>query len=329
MPVSIVVGGQFGSEGKGKVAHYFAKQLKARIAVRVGGSNSGHTVYNDNGNKYIFKMLPTPSILEGVECVLPSGSYIDVEILLNEMKSSGLTTSRLKVDPYAFIITDELKQLEVESGRRNAIGSTNSGTGAAVTSRVSREGLVKLAKDEPKLKEFITCTKSYLRKSLDSGDQVVVEGTQGYGLSVLHSEYYPYVTSRDTTAAGFLSETGLSPLDVQNVIMVIRAFPIRVSGNSGPLPKEIDWETITKESGTEKEVIEFTSVTNSVRRVARFDPDIVRKAIVVNNPSLIVLNHVDYLGSNSEIEKFVPAVEAAIGRKVSYIGINPITLISR
>lgn len=335
MPVSIVVGGQFGSEGKGKVAHCFAKKKKARIAIRVGGPNSGHTVYDDIGNRYIFKMLPTPSILEGVECILPSGSYIDVNILFNEIKVSGITTERLKVDPYAVIITDDLKELEVESGRRNMIGSTNSGTGAAVTSRVNRDAQVKFAKDEPKLKEFLVCTKSYLRKSLDAGEQVVVEGTQGYGLSVLHSHYYPYATSRDTTAAGFLSEAGLSPLDVQNVIMVIRAFPIRVAGNSGPLANEIDWGTVTSESGSPTDIIEYTSVTNYIRRVARFDPQVVRQAIAANSPNIIVLNHVDYFDYSvqdklsAKVETLIDEVETSINRKINFIGLNPRGIIPR
>ena len=78
MPVSIVVGGQYGSEGKGKVAHYIARTSGARAAVRVGGPNSGHTVYADSGKKYIFQHLPTAAILPDVICVLATGSYIDV-----------------------------------------------------------------------------------------------------------------------------------------------------------------------------------------------------------------------------------------------------------
>lgn len=335
MPVSIVIGGQFGSEGKGKVAHYFAKEMNARAVVRIGGPNSGHTVYDHNGNRHVFKMLPTASILENVDCILTSGSYIDIDILFRELKTSGLTYSRLKIDPYAMVITDEIKELESQSGRRSAIGSTNSGTGAAVASRVLRNNPVRLAKDEPKLKDFIVSTKDYLRNILNQGDHVIIEGTQGYGLSVLHSEYYPYCTSRDTSAAGFLSEAGLSPLDVQNVIMVIRAFPIRVAGNSGPLMNEIDWTTITNESGSKSEIIEYTSVTNCVRRVARFDANIVKKAIAVNNPNIIVLNHLDYIdcslpcGINVKAHEFLREVESSIERRINYIGLDPKSIISR
>ena len=145
----------------------------------------------------------------------------------------------------------------------------------------------------------------------------------------MHSEYYPYVTSRDTTAAGFLCETGLSPFDVQDIVLVIRAFPIRVTGNSGPLPNEIDWATVTEECGASSDIIEYTSVTKLVRRVARFDADIVKKAITVNSPNIIVLNHVDYIDNEmkmnpyhltSKAENFVNDIQTIIGREIDYIG---------
>ncbi len=82
---------------------------------------------------------------------------------------------------------------------------------------------------------------------------------------------YPYVTSRDTSAAAILSECGLSPFDVENIVMVIRAFPIRVSGDSGELPNEINWDILRDELGTINNMTEYTSCTNRVRRVARFD----------------------------------------------------------
>lgn len=332
MPVSIIVGGQFGSEGKGKVAHYFARDKNARIAVRVGGTNSGHTVIGSQGNIYIFKTLPTAAILKNVDCLLPSGAYIDLNILFDEIKTADLETKRLKIDPNAVIITDKHKDQEKNSGIRQEIGSTLSGTGGAVADRVSRGKTVLLAKDKPELKEFITDTKEYLRNTLDKGDHVIIEGTQGYGLSVLHSKFYPYATSRDTTAAGFLSETGLSPFDVQDVVMVIRAFPIRVSGNSGPLLDEIDWQIVTKESGSSSEIIEYTSVTNNVRRVARFNPGIVTEAISVNQPNIIVLNHVDYIDHvlqknpislTTKAKQFVNKIEKYIGKKIDYIGTSP------
>ena len=95
MAVSIIIGGQYGSEGKGKVACYWANQMKAVAAVRVGGSNSGHTVYDRNGNMYAFRMLPTACILGDMISVLPAGAYIDVPVLLEELKLVGIPKEKM------------------------------------------------------------------------------------------------------------------------------------------------------------------------------------------------------------------------------------------
>ncbi len=330
MPVSIVVGGQYGSEGKGKVAHYIARTSGARAAVRVGGPNSGHTVYGDTGEKYIFQHLPTAAILPDVICVLATGSYIDVPRLLNEAALIGLPAARLKVDPNAVVITEQDCVEEHLVGLRAGIGSTLTGTGAAVMNRISRTRPIRFAKDEPRLRPYLADTKDLLTRVLDAGDRVVIEGTQGYGLSVLHTPHYPYATSRDTTAAGFLSEVGLSPLDVDDVVMVIRAFPIRVPGNSGPLANEISWNELTTESGSDLPIEELTSVTKSVRRVARFDGEIVRDAIRANKPTKVVLNHLDYIERNARVAgvltsarmNAVEKIERTINRQVDLIGLS-------
>lgn len=335
MPVTIVVGGQYGSEGKGKVAHYFSQQRSVKAAVRVGGSNSGHTVYDESGKRYVFRMLPTAAITKDVFCVMPSGSYLDLDILFSEMTLCGLNPQRLKIDPNAVVVSGEQKRIENESGLRESIGSTLSGTGVAVADRTSRNGRVRLAKDEPQLQRFLVPTKEFMRSFISAGDHVIIEGTQGYGLSVLHSVHYPFATSRDTSAAGALSESGLSPLDVQNVVLVIRAYPIRVAGNSGPLPNETDWAAVTKESGSGVDLTEYTSVTQRIRRVAKFDSEIVKQAISANNPNIIVLNHLDYIDSQvarQSVDRFIKVknylddTQKSIDRAINYYGTCPITL---
>src|SRR3990172_7811702 len=282
MPVSVVVGGQFGSEGKGKVAYHFAKKLEASAVVRVGGPNSGHTVVDDNGNRIVFQHLPTASILPKVICFVPAGSYISPEVLLSEIKKTKLTPERLIVDPNAMIISEEDVAIERAKKLTERIGSTASGTGEAVIRRINRGRSVKLAREEDQLRPYVRPTMPFMRRLLDDGKRVIVEGTQGFGLSLLHSSYYPFATSRDTTAAGFISEAGLSPLDVDDVILVIRSFPIRVAGNSGPLPSETDWDELTRTSGSKGKLVEYTSVTHRVRRVGKFDPGVVQKAIMAN-----------------------------------------------
>ena len=328
MPVTVVVGGQFGGEGKGKVAHFFAQETKARIAVRVGGSNSGHTVIGPADTPIIFRHLPTAAILPDVICVLGAGSYVNPDILLTEVFRIGLTPDRLLIDPNAMIVTERELNEERDSSLRQSIGSTLSGTGATVRRRINREPSSLFAKDERRLEQFIKPVVPFLRDNLNRGQRIIIEGTQGFGLSLLHSKFYPYVTSRDTTAGTFVSEAGLSPLDVDDVVLVLRAFPIRVGGNSGPLPKEIDWGKVTSESGQQTPILEHTSVTRTIRRVGRFDPEIVRQAITVNNPTRIVLNHLDYVDAScrhihaltEKAAAFVASIESFIERQTDYIG---------
>lgn len=334
MSVTIVFGGQFGSEGKGKVAHYFAIKENAKYCVRVGGSNSGHTVYRGS-DKFIFRMLPTGVFVPNVSAILPAGSYINLDILRKEIKVSGISSNRLFIDGNAMIITENHIMAEKASKLRQNIGSTQSGTGAAVVSRIRREGDVLLARDCKELLPYICDTKSLMRKACDDGEKIVVEGTQGFGLSLIHATEYPYVTSRDTSAAAILSETGLSPFDVENIVMVMRAFPIRVSGNSGPLPNEINWDILRDELGRYDDITEYTSCTNRIRRVARFDFDVVNRSIICNKPNIIVLNHMDYVDQHirnsvvvtEKIQQFISTIEDKIGQAINFIGNNEMSLI--
>ncbi|PIQ94972.1 MAG: adenylosuccinate synthetase [Nitrospirae bacterium CG11_big_fil_rev_8_21_14_0_20_41_14] len=327
MPVTVVVGGQFGGEGKGKVAHFLSKEMNASVAIRVGGTNSGHTVIDPRTEKpLILRQLPTAAILPDVTCVLGAGTYINPEILFEEIIQTGLSPDRLFIDPSAMVVTEQDIREEKDSLLRKSIGSTLSGTGAAVQRRISRDQAVKLAKDDERLQQFIQPVIPYLRDSLSSGERIIIEGTQGFGLSLLHSPYYPFATSRDTTAAAFVAEAGLSPMDVDEIVLVIRAFPIRVGGNSGPLLNEIDWETVTKESQRAETLLELTSVTKTRRRIARFDAGIVRQAIMVNRPTHIVLNHLDYL-DRSKTYDFINNIELLVESQIDYLGFGPTSIL--
>ena len=314
MSVTIVIGGQYGGEGKGKVTYCIAKEKDIKITVRVGGTNSGHTVVDDNDNEYILRQLPTTSILKDSISVLSAGSYIDLDILKKEIKLTGIKEEQLLIDQNAMIITEEDKINEANNNLRLTIGSTLSGTGESVIRRINRSKTTLLAKDIYELKPFLIDSKKFLYEQIQKKQKIIIEGTQGFGLSLLHSSNYPYCTSRDTTAASFLAETGLSPFDVEDIILTIRTFPIMVEGNSGELKNEMNWESV-------KQLPEFTSVTKKIRRVAKFDPDIVRNAIMSNRPTKIVLNHLDYIEKDKHKE-FITEIENYINHKIDYIGID-------
>ena len=342
MSVSIVVGGQFGSEGKGKVALEIVRRSKLPVVVvRVGGPNSGHTAYDRRGTKYSLRQLPAACVDRNVDVVLPTGAYIDVDILLKEIESVGLPENRILVSENARVIMPEHRAWEKAAGLVSAIGSTGAGVGAAVMASVAREAVnfqlpCVLAKDDARLTPFVGDAPRYLRRAVEGEKRVVVEGTQGFGLSLCDGGYWPKSTSRPTTAAGALSECGLSPLDVDDVTMVVRSYPIRVAGNSGPLVGETTWETIAGRTRRRDDLTEYTTATKRIRRVGHFDPTIVRQALDANRPTRVVMNHLDYVGSEidlaapqSEVRKFVREAELDIGRQIDWFGFSPLDVKER
>lgn len=111
MPISIVVGGQFGSEGKGKVALEIVRRSPGLVAVaRVGGPNSGHTAYDRNKSKWALRQMPAACIDRNVDVVFPAGSYLDVDLLLSEIKALNYCQRRIFISPYASVIRAEHKE---------------------------------------------------------------------------------------------------------------------------------------------------------------------------------------------------------------------------
>lgn len=332
MPVSIVVGGQYGSEGKGKVAlEMVRRDPSITTIVRPGGTNSGHTGYDRQGRRFALRQLPAASIDRNTKVVFPAGSYIEPGILLREIAAVGLSRSQIIIDPKAHVIRPEHIAWETSAKLSESIGSTASGTGAAVISRIGRFApqlpLGLTAAEHGDLKSFIGDAGAALANALANNERILIEGTQGFGLSLYHADCWPKTTSRDTTAAGFLSETGLSPLAVDDIIMVIRCHPIRVAGDSGPLEKETDWDKITEEAGSPDKLREFTTVTNKIRRVGSFDNELVKRALAVNNPTRLVLNHLDYIDwacrdaiVSDRAQRFVQKLQMSIGRAVDFVG---------
>jgi len=338
MPVSVVVGGQFGSEGKGKVALDRARRANAAAVVRVGGTNSGHTGVGSDGRSYALRQLPAAALAGCALVILPPGSLIDIEIFQREVSLLGLGPDQVKVDPMATVITEHDKLAEKDAGIVGSIGSTGSGTGAALQRRISRRGsgVGIQAFDFPELQPYLSETTSAMRSMLDRGRRIVIEGTQGFGLSLLHGGFYPKATSRDTTAGTFVAEAGLSPLDVDEIILVIRTFPIRVAGDSGRLSGETTWAEVAKQAGLPTDYHELTTATRKVRRVGRFDAEVVRRAIAVNRPTEVVLNHFDYVDASARTGEysarvcaFLQDIERQIDHRISLVGMGPASLVAR
>ena len=192
-----------------------------------------------------------------------------------------------------------------------------------------------LAKHIPELKPFIGTALDLLEDAYLQGERVLLEGTQGTGLSLYHG-IYPYVTSRDTTASGCLAEAGIPPNRVRKVIMVCRTYPIRVQSpedkTSGPL-HDISWEEIARRSGQSASKLrkaEKTTTTNRRRRIGEFEWDLLHRAALLNGTTDIALTFTDYIRKENikakrfeqltqETINFIQEVERVAGAPVSII----------
>jgi len=255
-----------------------------------------------------------------------------LEVLRFEIEKFGVKPELLSVDPFSVVITPEMKKTEKEL--THSISSTGSGTGAATASKTMRRPETSLVKDilveNQWLNPYVQDVKSEIHDLLDNGYRIILEGTQGFALSLHHSRMFPKTTSKDTTAAQFVMEAGLSPLLVDQVVMVIRTFPVRVFGKqSGPMKNEITWDLLRQESGYPYDITELTTVTRKVRRVARFDMQLVLDSCRVNRPTDLVVHGLDYLDYRnlgvyrySELttnaKEFLAMVQNATGAPIRY-----------
>lgn len=252
--IVVVQGGQWGSEAKGLITAKLVNTLKADICVRTGTVNAGHTIYY-KGKPYAMQQLPVGWVRPGCLLVLGAGAYIHPEILLREIAWVREATGedvreRLIIDHRAGIHLPYHTDRSASSGRHHTMGATGKGCSEAVIDKIHGRGepgslglFFDYARDARGAYlgsfAFADCS-SLLNKAYDRGEVIVIEGTQGTMLD-LHLGPWPYTTHKQCQAANWLAECGLSPSLPIEVVMVMRTYPIRVAGNSGPMPGEISW----------------------------------------------------------------------------------------
>jgi adenylosuccinate synthase len=318
--LDVLVGGFYGDEGKGKVASYLGFSDMPEIAVRTGSINAGHTIVYE-GRKYGLRTMPSAFLNGKSKLAISPGALIRRDVLFKELEETK-TKDRLVIDPHTGVITDE----EVNDEKNDAmlsktVGSTLQGVGFAESKRVLRK--LKLAKDYPELSEFMTDVPNMIINALDNDKTVHIEGTQGHFLSLFHGGY-PYVTSRNTTSSGILSEAGVGPKYVDNVIVIFKAFITRVGG--GPLEGEL-----SQEEAARLGVQEFGTVTGRARRVAHFNSKIAREVARINSATQVAITKLDvkfkdahgirdYGKLPEEARSWVESVEQEIGVPVTLLG---------
>lgn len=295
--LDIIVGGQFGSESKGRVTLEVIRKRLAEdttqsvVSVRVAGPNAGHVVVDANGTTWAMRQIPVGFVEPEVELYIAAGSEIDPDVLLDECRrvtEAGYNlVGRLSVHPEATLIDPEHK--EQEAALVGAIGSTGKGIGAARAARVMRTArrIKQLSPDHELFHYLALEDEADWWVSLDGANarySVVIEGTQGYGLGT-HAGHYPQCTSSDCRAIDFLAMAGVNPWQAEEVQVhvVVRPYPIRVAGNSGALKGETSWDGLGLPE-------ERTTVTQKVRRVGEWDQELVVSAIRANGPKAVQIH---------------------------------------
>ncbi len=320
MPCTVIVGGFFGDEGKGKIVAYLARKDKADMAVRGGvGPNAGHTIMF-HGKEHKTRMLPSAIVSNQTRLMIGPGVLININVLLEEIKNFD-TRDRTFVDPQCCIIANTHIEMDSSDPNLNRIGTTGTGTGPANADRALRKAF--LARDSFELSEYLQDIPSIVNRAIDDDKTVLVEGTQGTFLSLYHGTY-PFVTSKDVTASAICSDVGIGPKKVSEVLIVFKAYVTRVG--SGPLEGELELEETTSKGWTE-----YGSVTGRLRRAAPFNYDLAKRSIMLNSATQIALTKLDIVfpsdagkrqfdNLSSDAKGFVNNIEKEVGLKVEVIG---------
>lgn len=294
----VMVDGQYGSTGKGLAASFLAENMADLVenVISNAGPNSGHTSYYGD-EQIVLKQLPSFAVTSkklGFEPMvfMDAGAVIDFDILNDEMSRYGMVQN-VFIHPHASVITeDSVKDDAVSIGN---IGSTGKGTGPAQINKMRRvvDGVAKYhsIRTEALMGAYVP-HESHMN---------FLEVSQGFSLGI-NSGFYPYTTSRECTVAQALSDANIHPSMYRGSIMVVRTFPIRVAGNSGPCysdQKELTWE----ELGVTPEI---TTVTKKIRRVFSWSDKQFIDALIANRPDIVFLNFCNYLQNlNVDIDAFV------------------------
>jgi adenylosuccinate synthase len=303
--VSVVLGGQIGSEGKGKIAGYLALKDDFDFAISNFYPNAGHT-WREGEEKVVVHQLPIGLVNQRTQLLIGPGSTISLYKFFSEILKYELNykvSQRLNIHPRAAVVLE--KHIDVEKAANLArIASTLTGGAGASSQKIMRSQDACLARDIDELKEFIKMpTEEVLIKAIAEEKKILVEGAQGFELDINYGYEYPCCTSRQTNVMQVLADSGIPYNAVDRVYAVLRTFPIRVGdrpeGSSGGWEaRETSWAEIEEKSGWSKgeiEKVEITTTTKRNRRVFEFDYKRLKRMVAINRPTDLCLNHVDYL----------------------------------
>jgi adenylosuccinate synthase len=327
--ITIVVGGQYGGEGKGKVCAYLGMADRHEIVCRTGGVNSSHTVVHGD-REYRLRMIPASAVMHRSQFVFGAGSLLHIPTLFSEAEALGISAANIKIDPQAGVVTDDCIEAQRADPRYDEIGSTLTGTGYASAARCQRS--LRLAKSFRELKPYLCDVAQLLSSARQDRARVLVEGHQGTGLSNYHGDY-PFTSSRDCIAAALMSELGIGPGAEIEVVLVLKLFPTRNHG--GHLPREMSQKEATA-LGIEEYGGGSWGITDKRRRVGKLELTTARRAILLNTPAYVALTGFDYMfprhkGANSisdltqESTKYLDFLSKQLGVPIGLVSTGPET----
>lgn len=324
MPCTIIAGGQWGDEGKGKIAAYLALTNKPKIIARAGvGPNAGHTVIW-KGEKLGLREISCGFVHEGARVLIGPGVLVNPEVVLDEIEKTGIG-DRIGIDRKCAIIEQEhIEQDRSSKHLKGEIGTTGTGCGPANAERVNRSS--KLAEEIEELKEFLTDVPQEVNDALKDGEEVFIEGSQGFGLSLIHGTF-PYVTSKDISASTLAADVGVGPTNVDEVLLIFKAYISRVG--AGPFPTEMPLE-----KAEEMGIVEHGTVTGRRRRIGEFDFDLAKRSAMINGATQLAITNVDRLFDGNqkikeygkltkEAREFIEKIESEVNVPVTLVSTGP------
>ena len=320
----VIIGAQWGDEGKGKIVDYLAEDAKYVVRYS-GGPNAGHTIVVD-GKQFALHQVPSGILYPEKKVFLGAGMVIDPEALFNELamlKENGINwEGRVFISDRAHLILPKYRSMDKErdASRKRPIGTTGRGIGIAYSEKSHRDGLRLADLDwKEKIADLDAEDLDYLNKYRDQllsmrvdltskmweyrKDNILFEGAQGAMLDI-DSGTYPYVSSGASCAAGAATGCGIGPHDLDHILGVFKAYETRV-GN-GPMPTEFNETSegelcqYVRDTGRE-----YGVTTGRARRCGYLDLVALRYACRVNSLDSLVLTHLDIYDEMDQIEACV------------------------
>ena len=321
---TVVIGAQWGDEGKGKIVDYLAAD--SSVIVRFsGGANAGHTIVL-GGERYALHLVPSGILYPDKTVILGSGMVIDPEALFSELEGLGKKgidwRGRVLVSDRAHIVLPSYRRIdqELEKKRAKPIGTTGRGIGVAYAMKAFRDSVRLADLDDPdrlvnleaedrafveawreRLAPMSVDLVSYLRTHRNA--YTLFEGAQGALLDI-DTGSYPFVSSGMSCSAGAAAQGGVGPRKLDRILGVFKAYTTRV-GN-GPFPTEFaddspgSLSSYIRDTGNE-----YGVTTGRPRRCGYLDLVALRYAVAANSIDRLVLTHLDVYDELDEFEACV------------------------